>query len=212
MAAIKGQEISVAAPPRGPARALVMHTNQRQEHPNKFAEKHLLKPLYTLPLLACLISGCANPIEEWAKQQGGSITSRKAAGPPNADPNSCYGRESAPAEINAREELIVVQPAEVTAGGSVEKPPLVKVETVDSEASQTEELWFEIPCEIDAEKPVFIASLQRALAARGLYDGPVNGLYDQNTQKAVRAYQAPQGLDSGILSLVAAQQMGLVAQ
>jgi len=57
--------------------------------------------------------------------------------------------------------------------------------------------------------PDLVASLQRALTARGLYGGQINGMMDRATRHAVRGYQAPLGLDSGILSLAAARKLGL---
>ncbi|MEM8648801.1 MAG: peptidoglycan-binding domain-containing protein, partial [Pseudomonadota bacterium] len=72
-----------------------------------------------------------------------------------------------------------------------------------------EDTWFETPCD-DVMTPEFTASLQRALKARGHYQGAVNGRMDGRTQAAIRAYQKPQGLDSGMLSLAAARQMGLM--
>jgi peptidoglycan hydrolase-like protein with peptidoglycan-binding domain len=55
----------------------------------------------------------------------------------------------------------------------------------------------------------FVSSLQRALSARGLYSGPISGRMDRQTRRGVRNYQAPLGLDSGILSLAAARKLGL---
>ena len=49
------------------------------------------------------------------------------------------------------------------------------------------------------------------LQARGFYSGTVTGEMDTRTQRAIRRYQAPQGLDSSILSLSAARKLGLVA-
>ena len=72
-----------------------------------------------------------------------------------------------------------------------------------------EDRLFAVPCpeQIDTD---MIASLQRALAARGHYAGPITGEWDSETSEAVRRMQAPQGLDSGVLSLQAAQMLGLV--
>lgn len=69
---------------------------------------------------------------------------------------------------------------------------------------------FDPPCPatMDAE---FIASLQRALQARGLYDGEIDGTLGTGTRKAIRTYQAARGLDSDILALDSARQLGLVA-
>jgi peptidoglycan hydrolase-like protein with peptidoglycan-binding domain len=59
--------------------------------------------------------------------------------------------------------------------------------------------------------PEFVASVQRALKVRALYRGPISGQMDSRTRAAIRAFQAPDGLDSGILSLDAARKLGLVA-
>ena len=77
-------------------------------------------------------------------------------------------------------------------------------------AEDRQEIWFETPCEEDLT-PDFVASLQRALAARGGYDAPITGTMDTATRDAIRAYQTAQGLDSATLSLAAAQQLGLIA-
>ncbi|WP_339646283.1 peptidoglycan-binding domain-containing protein, partial [Jannaschia helgolandensis] len=54
------------------------------------------------------------------------------------------------------------------------------------------------------------AQIQRALAARELYAGDINGMYDPPTRKAVRTFQAARGLESGMLSKTSAQTLGLV--
>ena len=56
----------------------------------------------------------------------------------------------------------------------------------------------------------FIASLQRALKARGLYLLPLTGQMDMPTRAALRRFQADRGLDSDRLSLRAARELGLV--
>jgi hypothetical protein len=72
-----------------------------------------------------------------------------------------------------------------------------------------EDRLFAVPCPEQMASD-FSASLQRALAARGLYVGAITGTVDAATAEAIRLFQAPQGLDSGVLSLQAAQQLGLV--
>lgn len=72
-----------------------------------------------------------------------------------------------------------------------------------------EDRLFATPCP-GATTPEFWASLQRALSVRGLYTGPVTGQPDGATGEAVRRYQAPLGLDSPVLSLDAARQLGLI--
>ena len=59
--------------------------------------------------------------------------------------------------------------------------------------------------------PEFVASVQRALQARDLYYGPINGVMDTDTKRAVQIYQFDQGLDTDILSVSAARSLGLWA-
>ena len=87
---------------------------------------------------------------------------------------------------------------------------MFKTETRQDIVRPRRDTWFEAPCDSDLT-PEFIASVQRALVARSLYRGAINGEMDRATRAAVRRYQKPQGLDSGLLSLAAARQLGLVA-
>ena len=96
------------------------------------------------------------------------------------------------------------------ADGTVTAPAIYKTETVQRIVREREENWFETPCPEEMTKD-FVASLQRALAVRGYYVWQVTGEMDPRTRAAIRRYQQPQGLDSGILSLAAAQQLGLVS-
>jgi peptidoglycan hydrolase-like protein with peptidoglycan-binding domain len=107
-------------------------------------------------------------------------------------------------------EHLLIQPAEVLTDGTVTRPAIYKTETTQKIVQERRETWFQAPCD-DVQTAEFVASVQRALAARGLYRGPVNGEMDRATRSAVRRYQAPQGLDSGILSLAAARELGLIA-
>ncbi|WP_322867025.1 peptidoglycan-binding domain-containing protein [Aquicoccus sp. G2-2] len=130
--------------------------------------------------------------------------------PPGAAPDSCWGKDITPAVIETVTEDILVQPAQVQSDGTVTAPPIYKKETHQRIVKERRELWFETPCERQLT-PDFIASLQRALQARGYYSGPSSGEVTPRTRRAVRRYQAAQGLDSAILSLAAARKLGLVA-
>jgi len=82
-------------------------------------------------------------------------------------------------------------------------------------ASQTapqadQDIWYQTPCP-DALDMDFIATLQRALKARGLYDGEIDGSLGTGTRKAIQTYQAAHGLDSDVLALDTARQLGLIA-
>lgn len=128
--------------------------------------------------------------------------------PPGSPPGACWGQEASPAVIETVTEQVMLQPAQVRSDGTVEAPAVYKTETRQRIVRERRELWFRTPCpsELTFE---FVASLQRALKARGLYRGQVNGMMDRATRHAVRGYQAPLGLDSGILSLAAARKLGL---
>lgn len=79
----------------------------------------------------------------------------------------------------------------------------------DEGAEKAGETRLRIPCPAEL-LPGHGAALQRALAARGLYRGPITGQDNPATAAAIRAFQAPLGLDSAILSQRAAQALGLV--
>ncbi|WP_439563230.1 peptidoglycan-binding domain-containing protein [Roseinatronobacter sp.] len=72
-----------------------------------------------------------------------------------------------------------------------------------------EEVAFRVPCP-EHMTPEFMSTLQRALKARGHYDGPVTGMADGPTRDAVRRFQRAQGFDSPILTLDTAQHLGLM--
>ncbi|WP_096786263.1 peptidoglycan-binding protein [Rhodobacter sp. CZR27] len=69
--------------------------------------------------------------------------------------------------------------------------------------------WFRAPCP-EALTPEVLASLQRALEVRELYDEEITGEMDPATRQAVRRLQEPLGLDSEQLSLAAARYLGIL--
>lgn len=128
--------------------------------------------------------------------------------PPGSPPGACWGQEASPAVVETVTEQVLLQPAQVRSDGTVELPAVYKTETQQRIVSERRELWFRTPCP-DQMTVDFVASVQRSLTARGLYSGPINGRMDRQTRRAVRGYQAPLGLDSGILSLAGARKLGL---
>ena len=160
--------------------------------------------LVVLPLFA----GCGMPLPVPGVGEPEIIQIRSAP-PPGSPPGACWGREATPAVIETVTEQILLQPAQVRSDGTVEMPAVYKTETRQSIVKERRELWFRTPCQHELT-PDLVASLQRALTARGLYGGQINGMMDRATRHAVRGYQAPLGLDSGILSLAAARKLGLV--
>ncbi len=148
-------------------------------------------------------------IEPEVHSGAAGIEVMRGFGPPDADPTSCYGRELTPAVVETVTEQLLVEPEQLDRNGNVRRPAVFVTATEQRIVEERTETWFETPCSMHAEDPDYIATLQRALEARGHYSGPISGVLDQTTVEAVRVYQAPQGLNSGVLSLAAARQLGL---
>ena len=162
-----------------------------------------------LALAACMPAADRDAFANPLIAGEGAVEVLRGAGPPDADPLACYGRKSTPAVIETVTEQVMLQPPQIDTDGSLREPAIFVTETHQRIVTERRELWFEVPCALEAGDRDFIAALQRALSARGLYAGPVTGEMNRRTARAVRAFQAPQGLDSEILSLAAAQQLGL---
>ncbi|MEL7281390.1 MAG: peptidoglycan-binding domain-containing protein [Pseudomonadota bacterium] len=154
------------------------------------------KTFVTAVLAAFVLSACAPNVFELVPEE---VTTRNVA-PPGAAPGTCWGRDATPAVIETVTEQVILEEAE---------SPVYQTETSQQIITPREDTWFETPCD-DVMTPEFTSSVQRALQARGHYRGPITGRMDGRTQAAIRAYQKPQGLDSGLLSLAAARQMGLM--
>ncbi len=107
------------------------------------------------------------------------------------------------------EDEVVVEPAGLAADGTLREDPVTKIERLDLVVEPGSQVWFEILCPADLPE-TRIAALQRSLAVRGYYDGPVTGQLDDATGAAVRSFQAPLGIDSPALSRAAAERLGLV--
>ena len=162
----------------------------------------------TCLLLAGILGGCTDS-EQVRRLVEPEIASSNAEGPPNSAPGTCWGRETRPAVIETVTEKELVKPAELDAEGGVLSEAEFDVQTTQRIVENRQEIWFETPCP-DQVTPEFTTSLQRALAARGLYEGSMTGEMDSATRDAVRAYQSKSGLDSEILSLAASRKLGLL--
>lgn len=122
----------------------------------------------------------------------------------------CYGRDIAPAVIQTVTAQEVETPAVLAPDGTVLVPATYRSVIRQEIVRERGEQAFETIC-----PPVytaeFVASLQRALAARGYYHGPVNGIIDTATGRAVQDYQRADGPDSPLISIAAARRLGLIA-
>ncbi|MFV2035926.1 MAG: peptidoglycan-binding protein [Halocynthiibacter sp.] len=161
--------------------------------------------------LLMLLAGCEAAVGTGATT---GVTRQLAytteAAPQGAVAGSCWGLDVSPAVVETVTEQLLVRPAEIGADGAVLRPAAYLTEIRQEIVQPRQDLRFETPCasQMTAE---LIATLQRALRVRGIYPAPISGILDDRTRRAIRDYQAEAGLDSGILSLVAARKLGLIA-
>ena len=131
-------------------------------------------------------------------------------GPPKAREGECWAADTTPAVIETVTEQVAVTEEVRDETGRITTPAAFQTKTHQRMVQEREEVWFRAPCP-EAITVAFVASLQRAMKARGLFPHAVTGALDSETAEAVRRFQADRGLDSPALSLAAAKELGLVA-
>ena len=136
-----------------------------------------------------------------------TVSAARPASPPKG---ACWDTDIIPAVIETETVQSLVSPEMRDASGKITSPASYKSVTKLHMVQDRSEVWFRVPCP-DLQDAVFWATVQRALKARGYYLLPVTGTDDAETAEAVRRFQSARGLDSKILSLAAAQALGLVA-
>lgn len=134
----------------------------------------------------------------------------QSAGPPASEEGSCWANEVTPAIIETVTEQVEVTPAWIGPDGAVLAPASYRSVAHQKIVQDRESIWFLTPCP-DTVTVDFIATVQRALKARGFYLLPLTGQMDAATRDAIRRFQTPLGLDSPVLSLAAARDLGIVA-
>lgn len=152
--------------------------------------------------LALGVAGCSPTIDPTAKI---SLIDTDKDIPTGA----CTATDRTPAVIETRIEDVLVSPAVIGDDGTVIKPAVFRTDTRQLIVQERQDIRFETPCPPVLDQD-FLASLQRALKARGHYQGPINGRMDGDTRRAIRSYQAVSGLQSDILSMDAARRLGLL--
>ena len=170
--------------------------------------EHLAGGLAALWLAACVPA--PPPVE--APQTAPGFDAALVTSPPSPAEGACWHESQRPALFETVTEHVLTTPEERDSTGALIRPATFRSETHQRELRPRQTIWFRIPCRTDVgSETVFVASLQRALKARGLYGGAVTGAMDDATETAVRRYQASNGLDSAVLSLAAARALGLIA-
>ena len=184
-----------------------MVMNARAEQPTG----RMIRPLF-LGAAALAVGACSGAAPMRAVPQAdlaAELVVARGDQPPAGPPGACWARDVTPAVIETEMRQDIVAPAR-TAEDGTPVPATFRSVTQQRIVQDRREVWFRTPCEADMTV-AFIATLQRALKARGLYGTPVTGIMDDATRLAIRRFQAPQGLDSTVLSLAAARDLGLTA-
>lgn len=158
-------------------------------------------------LAACAPSGVPVGGSGAADFSGAVIPARPGQAPPSG-PGECWASDVTPAVIETVSEQELASPEVRDASGQLVAPATWRSVTRLVIVEDRRQVWFRAPCPAEMT-PAFIASLQRALKARGFYLAPLTGVMDPPTLAALRRYQALHGLDSAKLSLAAAQELGL---
>ncbi len=167
-------------------------------------------PLAVLATLA--LSACQTLSEEGVTRaaDGPLIPTIAAAAPPEGKPGACWSQLPGPTTTELVTQTVIAEDAVLDADGTEISPAIYRNVTAPKTVSTGEGSWFERVCDATIT-PSFVMSLQRALTARTYYGGPANGMLDAKTRDSLRLYQQDRGLDSDVLSLATAQQLGLVA-
>ena len=122
----------------------------------------------------------------------------------------CWGRTVIPATVETVTEQVLETSPVVHPDGTVLAQGAYRTETRQRILEPRREVAFEAVCPEDLT-PEFVVLLQRALAARDIYRGPITGDGDAATVEALRRYQVSlDGPDSPVLSRRAAVELGLV--
>jgi len=130
-------------------------------------------------------------------------------GPPSSPEGTCWAHDLIPAVYETTTLQSLVTPERRDAVGRIVAPATYKSVSQLRVVQERRDIWFTSPCPQEIT-PQFLATLQRALKARGYYALEVTGEMDAATTEALRRYQADKGLDSPQLSLAAARQLGVV--
>ncbi len=160
---------------------------------------------------ACLLA-CAPQIAVDAPQTGnlsGEAIQMSGEGPPPGPDGTCWAHDLIPAVYETTTEQSLVTSERRDAAGNVVSPASYRSVSRLRILQDRRDIWFTAPCP-EQVTPGFLATLQRALKARGYYKDDLTGVMDDATAEALRKYQAHNGLDSPLLSRAAAQQLGVL--
>ena len=123
--------------------------------------------------------------------------------------DQCYFEKITPAEISTQVEPRLVQSEKRNTTGHLVSPAqyeITRTQTIIKPRSVTK---IDAVCPEDLT-PEFIASLQRAFQARGLFFSTITGAMDTPTRRAILNFQTARGVESATVMKATAQELGLV--
>jgi hypothetical protein len=138
------------------------------------------------------------------------LVTKRGKKPPTTGKGICWADDVTPAIIETVTEQVLVRPETRGPDGAVITPAIFQSAALQRIVQDRRAVWFLTPC-ADVVTLEYVASLQRALKARGYYPYDITGQLDAATRRALRQFQEPLGLDSERLSLAAAQRLGISA-
>lgn len=158
-------------------------------------------------IAACGAVGCT-PVEESARPP---LPALLAAEISHDAEGRCWAHDTAPAVIQTVTAHEIETPAVHAEDGSLVSPATFRTVVRQQIIRERGEQAFETLCP-PVYTQAFVASLQRALSARGFHRDEVTGIFDTATRRAVQDYQRRWGPDSPLVSLEGARRLGLVAR
>lgn len=175
--------------------------------------EQMTRPAYLLAApLALALAACVGPGTPEAPSRGdfaSELVVLKEPGPPKGPVGACWQADIKPAVIETVTEQVLISPETIGKNGAT-IPAIYGTETSQRIVEDRETVWFRAPCPQELTVD-FIATLQRALKARGFYLLPLTGVMDAPTREALRRYQRGRGLDSDHLSLAGARDLGIIS-
>lgn len=171
-------------------------------------------PLCVRVILPCLLlAACVNPqiVDPDTPQTGVQIGYTPDAAPTQRSGEKepgCWALDFEPAITETVSQDVLVQAEQKDADGTVTSPSVWRNETTTKVLTPRKILNFETPC-ANLLTEEFLASLQRALQARDVYEGAITSTLDYPTRNAIRSFQKQSGLNSAFLSLESARALGL---
>lgn len=163
-----------------------------------------------LIITVLFLAGCAGGHVPDTSQKNIPVLHLPADKSPPEKDGICWASDTTPAVIETVTEHLLIRKELRDSAGNITRPAEFETKTAQHLVQDREVVWFTAPCAPEMTVD-FIASLQRALKARGRYFNAVTGIYDNATGEAVRKLQAERGLDSPVLALATAVSLGLAS-